>query len=1088
MDDNAPARLFSARRTSANVGLAHRGDWGIALLLGAIAFLVYLWSIVPSAFPGEPARRVAAAVGVNVQTSAQHVVWNGLVSAVANLGPHHLSFRVNLLSAVLGGIAVGLLFLVVSRLLALIIDELSIGRLPPSRQHIGIRIARSAVLLGGVASSLALAFSIPFWIAATQSYYHTFYIAWLLFSALLLLQYLRSDRLGWAVAFAAVHGAGMSQTSAFVAFAPLLGGTLLFAMWRQDRLSPRALLPVALAGFAGGALIFVNAAVFYRSEGFVVMGYGGYFQIIRLLLNSLRGGITGSLPRVGWMIVIGLTVAPWLAALAASARALNGEQDWSFYGLHVAILVVTLVVLAEVPAAPFQLLGMGDSTLVPYLLTAMTFGYLAAYLFLLPAHLWENSDEVMRLRLARGLRLLVAIGLPALAVGAALRNHRQADHRNTRFLALYVDRLLDNLQGRQWLVTDGVLDDVVLLRARERGIRVRCLNLAQANNPVMLRTIIPHLKNVRLRNTANLGLVPLIQEWITSDPEAGEDLALMLVPDLWALGNYEIVPSGLVFLGATSESVEQLQVPQLIDRHMALWDEIDAELQAVPENASRRTLFYRDRIVRPRTSFVGNNVGFLLETLGRADDAFAVYRRVLDLDPENVSALLNWATMVFGGRAPEQRDAVVEALDALNRRLDGAQLPIWSLSRVYGFVSRPEAFAQLGWSWASSGQPSLALRALERAAETTPPEQMAEIRASMAQIHLMRDRPEESERVFFEMLLDDAGNRQALMGLVRIFALRGDTARAREHLRRAEQAGVPRVEVAIASALIAHVEGDTALARALMQEQVDLHPSHAGAWVMMCAMLTELRDESALRHAIERLEALIGVEHYETFVARAGQALMLNDPQSARDYFLRASRLKPNSVALLERILRLDFKLADKAGGEERARALLRLDLNNGLANYILGSLAVERGQFAEAEDYLRRSVAAGANVGNLNDLAVVLLRRGQLEEAEVRINQAFAIDNQDHHAWDTYGSILKAKGQLEDAEMAYKTALRLEGSDLRVHLHLAELYVAQERRELAAEILRSMTQEASTLPTDERRRFDELHVQVFGTRVTPPK
>ncbi len=1087
MAEDISVRAYSSLRSSTGEGSAPRGDLGIALLLGALAFLLYLWLIVPGAFPGEPARLAAAAVGVVPRTSAQHVLWNWLVAAVAGLGRAHLVFRANLLSAFLGGVSVGLLYLVMARLLTMVIDEHSVGRLPPARQAEGIRIARRAALLGGVASALALAFSIPFWIVSTQSYHHAFYIAWLLMSVLLLLQYLRTERLGWAVAFAAVHGAGMSQTSAFVVLAPLLGAALLYMLWRSDRLQPRALLPICIAGMAGGALIFVNASVFHRSEGFHLLGYGGYFQIIRILLNSLRAGITGGLPRVGWMIVIGLTVLPWVAALVTSSRALNGEQDWSFYGLHVAVLAVVLVVLAEVRVSPYQLLGVGNATIVPYLLTAMTFGYMAAYLFLLPAHLWTNSDDSARLRLAAGLRVLVAVLFPLLAVGAAVRNHRQADHRNTRFLALYVDRLLDNLQGREWLVTDGVLDDVLLLRARERGIRLRCLNLSQTNNPVAIRAVKPHLKNVRLRNTADLGLVALVQEWITGDPDATGDLALQLVPDLWGLGRYETVPSGLVFLGAAPEAVEELPVPELVARHTALWDELERALDAVPEHASARVMFYRDRVVRTRTSFVANNLGFLLETLGHADEAFEVYRRIRKFDPDNVSALLNWATMVFGGRAPEQRDAVVEALDELNRRLDGGHLPIWSLSRVYGYVSRPEAFTQLGWSWAGSGQPSLALRALERAAESTPPERLAEIRAGMAQIHMMRDRPDESERLFFEMLVEDAGNRQALMGLVRIFALRGDE-RAREYLRRAEQAGVPRVEVALATALIAYAEGDLDLARALVQEQVDLDSTHVGAWAMLCSILTELRDEPALRTAVERLEAVAGVDNYQTLIARAGQAMMREDPQTARDYFLRASRAQPNAVLLLERILRLDFELADRAGAEERARELLRLDLNNGLANYIMGSIALGRGQYVEGEDYLRRSVAARPTIANLNDLAFVLLRRGQIEEAEVRINQAFALDNQNYNAWDTYGSILKAKGALEEAEMAFKTALRLHADDPRVHLHLAEIYALQDRRELAAEIVRTLRPQAQNLPAEERRRFEELHQQVLGARFVAPR
>ena len=167
---------------------------------------------------------------------------------------------------------------------------------------------------------------------------------------------------------------------------------------------------------------FANAAAFHGTEGFELMGYGGFFQIVRLVFLSLRAGITGSLPRVGWMILIGLTIAPWMAALLASSRALNEERDWSFYVLHLAIAVVTFAVLVDIKASPWRFLGVSDATIIPYVLSAMTYGYLATYLYLLIAHVLEIPDSPRRWKLARALRAFVAAAFPLLAVGAAAAN------------------------------------------------------------------------------------------------------------------------------------------------------------------------------------------------------------------------------------------------------------------------------------------------------------------------------------------------------------------------------------------------------------------------------------------------------------------------------------------------------------------------------------------------------------------------------------------------------------------------------------------------------------------------------------------
>lgn len=671
---------------------------------------------------------------------------------------------------------------------------------------------------------------------------------------------------------------------------------------------------------------------------------------------------------------------------------------------------------------------------------------------------------------------------------AAFRNLRKADYRGTRFIALYADRLLDNLNGRTWLATNGVLDDVLLLRARERGIPLNCLNLSEANNQVAIRVAKGKLSNIRLRNTVDLGFVSLLQEWITSEPEAGRELALALVPDLWGLGDYEMLPHGLVFLGATTDEMKDVNLPDVIARHKALWAEMEAALDEVPDSATEVVKVYRDRFVRPQTSFVGNNLGYLLESLGKPDEAFEVYDRMHAFDPANVSALLNWATMVFNGRSPEKKDAVFKALEELNKKLEGTQLPIWSLSRVFGYVSRPEQFAQLGWSWAGSGQPRLALKALERAEASTPAEHRTVLKSSMARIHMLRDRPEESERVYYEMLVEDAGNREALMGLVRIFALRGDAARAREFLARAEKAGVPRVPLLIATALVTRVEGDSARARAILQEQVDLDPSNIEAWSHLCALLMDEQDVKALEIAVGKLEESAGSDAYPTLIARAGQAMLAKDLRAARDFFSRAQRLQPTAVVLLEQLLDLDFRLADKVTAQEHARMLLRLDNRNSLANYIMGSLAAERRDYESAEDYLRRSVEAAQGVANLNDLAVVLLRRDQIEEAELRIQQAFKLDDQNYAAWDTFGMIRMAKGELDEAEMAFNTALKHEAEDLRVHVHLAEVLFRKNQTERAAEVLRAVAKEVDTLPREDWERFEDLHLKVLGVKFARSK
>lgn len=649
------------------------------------------------------------------------------------------------------------------------------------------------------------------------------------------------------------------------------------------------------------------------------------------------------------------------------------------------------------------------------------------------------------------------------------------DADTPRFVSLYIDRVLDSLEGRRWLVTNGTMDDALLRRARDRGIPLHCLNLAMANRPEAIETAKASLGSLRLRHAADLGLTALVTEWISSGISAGRDLALMLVPDFWHLGEYESLPNGLVFLGVPPTEIQTIQCRRIIARHEALWDEIATALAEADVHSPGAGPSGARRIVAAQASFVGNNLGFLLETLGKEDDAFGVYNRVHEFDPENVSALLNWAAMVLDGRSPELKGAVELALDGLNKKLEGNALPIWSLSRVYGYVSSPAAFAQLGWSWASSGQPRLAIKPLERAATTVPHEQRKHVMSMLARLHLLGDRPEESERVYLEMLVEDAGNHDALMGLVRIVALRGDSARAWEYLARAEKAGVPRKKILTATALVARTAGDTARAKAILQAEVEQDPSNIDAWSHLCALLTDEKDVGALNAAVDRLEEAAGSEDYAFLIAKGGQAMLAKDLHTARGHFARAQRLRPTAVVLLEQLLNLDFQLADTATAFEHARMLLRLDGGNSLANFIMGSLAAMREDWVDAEDYLRRSVETAPGVANLNDLAVALLRLGDLEEAELRVQQALRLDGRNYAALDTHGQVLLAKGALDEAEAAFREALKHETTDVRVHLNLVDVLIRKNDLAGARDCARTVSPHLDSLSPTGKAQFDAL-------------
>ena len=1094
-----------------------------------VSFAVYYVTLQPWAFPGSSANLAAAVAGVIPNTSPANFLWIRIARLVGGEGAG-MVYRMNLVSAVFGALSVFLFYRVMLRLLTLVLEPTQIGHIPAARYDEAVRVAAFAARLGAAAAALALAFCIPYWITATRVFPHTFYICWLLLCAQLLLTFSRTRQIVWAALWALLHAAGATQAAAFIDFFPFFLMYFLYVLWMDGRIRvSRALFAAGIGILLGLSLLYVSANAFYHSpDRAIAGGYTSVFNCMSRMVTPLIRTARGSgLSQAPWLILIGLSLAPCIAALIAARRALNGENTLSFYGLHAVIAVITTLIVVDFKASPWRFFGTGPNTIVPYLLTAITFGYAATYLYLLPFNLWANAETEQRQRMGKVISAIIAVAAIALPIGAAFANLRETSNRNARIYPLYADRMIDSLEGRTWLITDGNSDNLLLLRARERGVELNCINPSTQS----LRNARRKFKNVPLRNAANLGLQALIQEWLTQKDTVTKDLALARFPDFWGLGEFQMLPNRLVFLGAKPEEFRDIDAPSVAAAHEALWDELKAALDKIPvpdEKTRERKIpgdapslalrWFRSAIVRPQASFVGNNLGFSISMLSRdetlpearrkalADTAYELYTKVHAFDPDNISATLNWATKVFE-REPEDRQSEArDALNALNEKLDAsvsAVLRVWSLSRFYGYVEDPTFFSILGWTWANTGQPNLAMQALS-AAETSAPEHVRNrVKSNMARLHLAAARPEESEKIYFEMLVEDPGNREALMGLVNIFAFRGDTRRAREFLDRAKQAGEPIATRQIASAVIYSIEGDDIRARSILQDLVDTDPQNLTAWSMLCTILFEQKDSPALAEAIRSLESHAGVDAFQTLIAKAlyaemgggesestsetdADAAIRNRLSAARDYYVRARRTRPGNIMLLNSILTLDFKIADKVRARDHAMQILRMDLNAPFANYILGSLAIDSSDFQGAEVYLRRAVEHDPSIANLNDLADVLCRLEQYEEAGLRIQQAFKLPEAErtYELWDTRGNYLMATGDLDGAEAAFQRAISLNGEDLRVHLHLADLYQRQDKKSLAADLIRTIARQADTLTNrTDRKQFEDLHLKVLGTR-----
>lgn len=1048
--------------------LKNSRDRLIALVVFAVAFGIYFATLCRGVYPGPSSTLLLSHTGLEPRLSPMHPLWGWLVRQIADLSPSGMVLRVHLFSAFCGALALAFLFLNMSWLVyrTIQVDKTTAAR------------SRRVAVIAGLTATLALGFAVPYWIAATRCYYHLFDLLLLNIALRLLTRYDETDRTAPAVAFAFVYGIGLVEAPAFWGLAPVFLVFLILSMWSRHRLRVRDFLPMLAGGFVGACLFFAAAAGFYKTEGFYLAGYGGYLQIIRILLTNHFATIRGGLPRVGWMVVVFLIVVPWCTMLLVARRALNDERDWSYYALHVVMTVIALLILGNIRVAPWPLLGLHRLPVMPYLFTAMGIGYLVAYWNLALIDWWTTPQSGrFRHLLSRGFGPVVTVAILGFLLWVAIDNRRQASGAGAEFLSEYADEIIDSLEGKPWLVSNGALDAQILARAHERGIEVRLLNLAKLRDSIYIKRMKQWFDSPRLRNTAELGVLPLVQDWVGSDPLIDRKLAIQSAPDIWAgVENLTQVPNRTVYLAVRKP--ETLAIESKLNAHRAFWERVEALLATANSEAPYMNA-YRNYL-RRHTGFVANNFGVFLQDMGRHDEAFKVYNRVREIDPDNISAVLNLAIMVREGHHPESREEIEASVKEFI-----ADLPqrrhIWALSRTYGYVRDPMAFAQLGWTWALSGQPGIAVSGLKRSMEMLPENERTRVKETLADIYLLRDEDEQSEALYWELLVENPENHRALLTLARIATRRGDFEQAEELLDRAEAAGVNPARLAMewASVYLASGAGDKA--RLTLEELVDVEPNEIRAWAMLAAVLVQQRDLARLDEVIRRMETLVGPEDYLVLVTKAQKAFLDEEWQTARDLFQRAVAKKPNVPLVMEWVLRMDFLLNDKPSGEKHAKQLLTIDRENAFANYIMGSIMLERGDLEAAEDYLRTSVRSRQIPEALNDLADLLQQIGRYDEAEEYARSAYQLNDRMFIAWDTLGTIYLKQNRLDEAEEAFRTALGMYNDDLRIHLHMAQVQFQKGNLERAREIVRMLEENRSSLPPAEQRALRELSENIVA-------
>ncbi len=1053
----------------------------VAVGLGVLALVVYGLTVSHGVFPGQSAHLMAVYSGAETLDLPLHPMWGMVVSWLSTLSVLSLPLRLNLFSALCSVVSVVLMYRIMAYLIHDTINE-----------EYSVEHAPKVSVFAGAVSALAFLFAVPVWQAATRLQNESFDLMLAFVAAYLLVLFAARGGLVLLVVFALLYGMGIVESVIFIPLAPVFLAFLIYVLWKRGELSLYRVTWMGALVAVAMSLYYVFAWRFFKGNDCAALGMQSVLDVLVTVWKYQVVQLRSGLPRVGWLILLLMSVVPWVAGGFASFRALNNERSWSQYILHFTLSIIVVLGLTNVAISPWEMLRpVGRLPVCSYAMLAMLAGYLVAYWYLLlkverPKRGHEAS--VLTKQAGDWLGLILTYPMAGLVVLAAIINAFECGGARGAFADRCAKEILDRMGGRTWLVTDGTLDPHLQIMARQRGMELNLLCLQKDMNPAYLKSMAKQVERSRLfdqanlqrmKSTLDLGILPFIQDWFALDKEIEKKVAVFGVPDFWYTAGITPVPEFFFFAG--SRDIKEFKGKPLLADYTVFWNEMEKVLPLSKKESDDPTILLRSNL-RRHMGFVANNLGVLLEDIGNDKDAFTVYSYVhAKLDPENISALFNRFEMARRGvvSASANKEVIERELKDFIGNLK-QKYPLWSLSRYYGYVRSPELFARLGWGWALSGQTGAALAGVNRAINLLPTDQRVGAMHAMASIYALSDDRSKTEAVYQDIMKSDPNNRSAMLGLARLAVQEGALEKAKLWLEKAAKSEDKRGVLGVEWAVIHLMNNDVGRARLSLQEATDLQPKNLQAWAMLAMVQLQQNEMDDIdRVILPKMENIAGtVDNYFIQITRAQVAMKKgkNFQRAAREGFIRASMLRPDIPGVKDMILQLDIAMNDQENAELHARQVLRTNRKHPLANYVMGSLRLQEGSYGEAEDFLRRSVENNPSAAALNDLAEVLRRIRKFEEAEKFARAAVKLSPELYVAWETLGAVLlDANKDLDEAERAVRKAMELYTDDLRIRITLARILLKKGDVERAREAIRLLKSRASELTKFDQGELSRL-------------
>jgi len=1061
-------------------------------LPGVVAAVTYLLTLSHDVYPGLSSAFVSQAVGVIPPSGAAHPFFAWVVRGVASLEIFSLPLRLNLFSALCGTLCSMLLYHVVSRLIlfsawedeggggrGMISDDTVTDEVPPEVEAYNKKLFPLAVL-GGCVASVLFIFMTPVWSAATRLDRGLFDLL-LALVVVSLFPLEKTFTQGWRLAVSAfIFSLGLFDSALFLLLLPCYAYFAFRVFLASER--RRAMMTrLVVAGLAGSALaVYAYAQNSAESKGVTLLAL--LFTYAKALLVDHYRELQSFFPQSGWLLVVVQTGVLAIILLFGRQLLFKERRGGTVLALSL-VMMISLPGLLNLPLAPFFIFapfGHLPVMAATLLATLMAMVLISCLVFIKPEECTDQelSAPILK-RLIRGVLPLLAV----LLLVVPFRSFREVDSRRGHFADETARIMLDQMKGRTWLISNGYLDNHLLVQAAMRKQPLTLVTLRQQTLPherERLKRLIASSPDFegknrqRLLNAISLGSVRFVQEWFRTDPEAARQAMVFAMPDLWISCGYVAVPEGLAFGCVRPE--QKLDLTKIDEENQKFTARLIPLLQ--PMRASGYVPILREAL-RMKAGLAANELGVLLEEQGKRAAACQAYLRASEIDPNNISAVVN------GYALASAQKMKADVLSRLNKKITSLtegriyrSQEITGILQSYGTIRHPLFYQQQAKAWSALGVNAVATEKRKKALALS---EQTGVKALLenASVYVQTGDFVKAEACYRSVLELEAENKASLLGLCLLMLSQNKIAETGMWLQKAVAAGVEKEALLYPSITLAILQKDTVRALALLEEATLKFPSDLRYWTLKADILLGdgnfLQVEKSVLPQMQK--ALKNPDH---FLIHAVRGFLLK--KKGRVHFLEARKcllraLSSNAAIddIWRALFELDLALGNQEFIEADAQKLLNVDPEHALANYLLGSVLLSRGKLKEAEDFLRRSVEKKPTSAACNDLAENLRRQLKLQEAERFARLALELEPDLPAALDTLAAVLCDAGKYEEAEKYARKAVELQPRHPTLQLTLLRVLTRREDTQGVSQQLTVLSGLKRVVPSDLQKEIEVM-------------